>query len=44
MAVDQNLDQELLRHRYTWLGFARLLRWSVALIALILIGLAIFVA
>ncbi len=33
-------DQELERHRQTWLGFARLLRWSVAGIALLLIILA----
>jgi Bacterial aa3 type cytochrome c oxidase subunit IV len=36
------VDQELLRHRETWLGFARLLRWSVAIIVIILIGMALF--
>jgi len=37
------VDQEVLRHRETWLGFARLLRWSVAGIVAILLLLAYFV-
>lgn len=40
MAVDLELD----RHKGTWLGFARLMRWTVALIVIVLIGLAAFVA
>lgn len=40
MAVDLEYD----RHRDTWLGFARLMRWAVALIVIVLIGLAAFVA
>jgi len=38
------VDLELERHRDTWLGFARLMRWVVALIVIVLIGLAAFVA
>lgn len=38
------VDLELNRHRDTWLGFARLMRWAVALIVIVLIGLATFVA
>jgi aa3 type cytochrome c oxidase subunit IV len=41
MAVDL---EEFQRHRGTWLGFARLMRWTVALIVIVLIGLATFVA
>jgi hypothetical protein len=37
------VDQELLRHRETWLGFARLMRWSVGIIVVILLLLAYFV-
>jgi hypothetical protein len=36
------MDQELQRHQETWLGFTRLLKWSIALIALTLILMAIF--
>jgi hypothetical protein len=36
------IDQELERHKETWLGFARLLRWSIAIIIIILVGMAIF--
>jgi len=35
-------DQELERHRETWLGFARLMRWSVGLVVIVLIGMALF--
>jgi len=35
-------DQEFSRHRETWLGFARLMRWSVALIIIVLVGMALF--
>jgi Bacterial aa3 type cytochrome c oxidase subunit IV len=37
-----SLDQELVRHRDTWLGFARLMRWTVALIVIVLAGMAMF--
>lgn len=36
------IDQELQRHRETWLGFARLMRWTVGLLTLLLIGMALF--
>jgi Bacterial aa3 type cytochrome c oxidase subunit IV len=36
------MDPELERHRRTWLGFTRFLRWSLAIIVIILIGMAIF--
>jgi Bacterial aa3 type cytochrome c oxidase subunit IV len=36
--VDPNFEQ----HRRTWIGFTRVLRYAMAVIVLILIGLAIF--
>ena len=36
------IDQELERHKETWLGFARLMRWSIALIVILLLGMAAF--
>jgi hypothetical protein len=36
------MDQELQRHKETWLGFARLLRWSVGLIVVTLLLLDFF--
>jgi hypothetical protein len=36
------VDQEVERHRQTWLGFARLMRWAVGAIIVILVGMAIF--
>jgi Bacterial aa3 type cytochrome c oxidase subunit IV len=36
------VDQELQRHRETWLGFARLLRWAVGIIAVTLLLMAYF--
>jgi Bacterial aa3 type cytochrome c oxidase subunit IV len=36
--VDPNFEQ----HRQTWMAFTRLVRWALAVIILILIGLAIF--
>jgi hypothetical protein len=35
-------DPELQRHRQTWIGFTRLLKTTLALIVLILVGLAVF--
>jgi hypothetical protein len=36
------VDQELQRHRETWLGFAKLMRWSVIAIVIILLLMAFF--
>jgi hypothetical protein len=36
--VDPNFEQ----HRQTWTGFTRVVRYAMAVIVLILIGLAIF--
>jgi hypothetical protein len=36
------VDQELERHRETWLGFARLMRWTLGSVVILLIGMAIF--
>ena len=36
------VDQELERHRETWQGFAHLMRWTLALVVLVLVGMAIF--
>ena len=38
------VDLEFPRHRDTWLGFARLMRWTLALVIIVLVGLAAFVA
>ena len=35
------VDPEFERHRQTWLGFTRLMKYAVAVIVLILIGLAL---
>ena len=36
--VDPNFEQ----HRQTWIGFTRVVRYAMAVIVLILIGLAMF--
>lgn len=36
------IDPELERHRETWIGFTRLVRYALALIIIVLIGMAIF--
>lgn len=36
------VDQEFERHRETWLGFARLMRWTVGAIIVLLCGMALF--
>lgn len=36
------MDQEYRRHLDTWRGFARLLRWAVGLIVIVLILMAYF--
>ena len=45
MATDTHAtatDPDYQRHLQGWLGFARLLRWVVAIIVVILIGMAYF--
>lgn len=39
-----SVDLELERHRDTWLGFGRLMRWTLVLVIIVLVGLAAFVA
>jgi Bacterial aa3 type cytochrome c oxidase subunit IV len=41
-AVMAVIDPELERHRQTWLGFTRLIKYSLSLIIIILVGMAIF--
>jgi hypothetical protein len=36
------IDPELERHRETWMGFTRFIRYALALIVIVLIGMAIF--
>jgi hypothetical protein len=36
------VDQELERHRQTWLGFSRLMRWAVGIVIVVLVGMALF--
>ena len=36
------IDPEFERHRQTWIGFTRFLRYALAIIVIILIGMAIF--
>jgi len=36
------IDPELERHRETWMGFTRFIRYALALIIIVLIGMAIF--
>jgi hypothetical protein len=36
------VDPDFERHRQTWLGFTRVLKYALAIIIIILIGLAIF--
>jgi len=35
------IDPELERHRRTWIGFTRLIRYAIAVIVIILVGMAI---
>ena len=41
-AVMAAIDPELERHRQTWIAFTRLIKYSLALIIIILVGMAIF--
>jgi len=36
------IDPELERHRETWIGFTRLIKYAIAIIVIILVGMAIF--
>ena len=36
------MDQEYQRHLQMWHGFARLMRWALGLVILVLVGMAIF--
>jgi Bacterial aa3 type cytochrome c oxidase subunit IV len=36
------VDPDFERHRQTWIGFTRLVRYALATIIIVLIGLAIF--
>jgi len=36
------VDPDFEQHRRTWMGFTRLIRYALALIVIILVGLAIF--
>ena len=36
------VDPDYEQHRQTWLGFTRLIRYALAIIVIVLIGMAIF--
>ena len=36
------VDPEFERHRQTWIGFTRFIRYALAVIIIVLIGMAIF--
>jgi aa3 type cytochrome c oxidase subunit IV len=36
------MDQELERHRETWIGFTRLMKYTILAVVVILGGMAIF--
>jgi len=36
------IDPELERHRRTWIGFTRLLKYAIAIVVVILVGMAVF--
>jgi hypothetical protein len=36
------IDPELERHLRTWIGFTRLIKYAIAIIVIILVGMAIF--
>jgi hypothetical protein len=36
------IDPELERHRRTWIGFTRLIKYAIVIIIIILVGMAIF--
>ena len=36
------IDPELERHRQTWIAFTRLIKYALAIIVIVLVGMAIF--
>ncbi len=36
------IDPELERHRQTWIGFTRFIKYALAAIVILLVGMAIF--
>jgi hypothetical protein len=36
------IEHDFQSHRDTWTGFAKLMKWTVILVVLLLIGMAIF--
>jgi hypothetical protein len=36
------MDQDYQRHLETWLGFTRLIKWALAGIVIVLVGMALF--
>ncbi len=36
------IDPELERHRRTWIGFTKLIKYAIAVLVIILFGMAIF--
>jgi hypothetical protein len=36
------IDQELERHREMWLGFTKLMKWSIIVVVITLAGMAAF--
>jgi Bacterial aa3 type cytochrome c oxidase subunit IV len=36
------VDPEFERHRQTWIGFTRLIKYAVAIIVIVLVGMAVF--
>jgi Bacterial aa3 type cytochrome c oxidase subunit IV len=36
------IDTELERHLRTWIGFTRLIKYAIAIVVVILVGMAIF--
>jgi hypothetical protein len=36
------VDQELERHKETWIGFTRFMKWGVAIVVIVLLLMAFF--
>jgi Bacterial aa3 type cytochrome c oxidase subunit IV len=36
------VDQELQRHKETWIGFTRFMKWGVAIVVIVLLLMAFF--
>jgi hypothetical protein len=41
-AAAMAMDQDYQRHLETWIGFTRLVKWGLAVIVIVLIGMALF--